>query len=191
MKKLSLADIRGPRRYADERDRLRRENIERKNRRRVAIGPQVSLVFENRETMAIQVEEMCRVEGIEDPARIQDEVDVYNAVLPDDGQLAATLFVEVVTEAAMARTLERLLGLQEHVWLVVGGARVKATFDPEQFRSDKLAAVQYLKFPLSAEEQTALRTPGTAVAVAIDHASYRHSAHLDEPTRAELARDLD
>jgi hypothetical protein len=191
MKKLTLADIRGPARYAEVRDDVRRRVIELKKRRRVSVGPQVSLVFENRETMASQVEEMCRAEQLGEPGQIQAELDVYNQVLPDDGQLAATLFVEMASEAAMVRTLERLVGLQEHVWMVIGGHRIKAAFDPDQFRADKLAAVQYLKFPLGPEEQAALRAPGTAVAVAIDHPAYRHEAHLDEAGRAELATDLD
>jgi Protein of unknown function (DUF3501) len=191
MKKLTRSDILGPRRYAAVRDERRREIIERKKLRRVHIGPQVTLVFENRATMMVQVEEMCRAESLEDDAHINEEIEVYNHVLPDDGQLAATLFVEVVTEAAIARTLERLVGLQDHVWLVIGGGRVRATFDPDQFKNDKLAAVQYLKFPLGPDEQAALRAPGTAVAVAIDHPSYRHQALLDDAMRAELARDLD
>jgi len=191
MKKLVLSDILGPAQWAPVRDERRRAVIELKKRRRVSVGPQVSLVFENRETMRVQIEEMCRAENLGEPAKIQEEIDVYNAVLPDAGQLAATLFVEMQSEAAMARTLERLVGLQEHVWLVVGGHRVKATFDPDQFKADKLAAVQYLKFPLGAEEQAALRAPGTAAAVAIDHPNYRHSAQLDDEQRAELATDLD
>jgi hypothetical protein len=191
MKKLTLADIRGPQKYALVRDELRRQIIELKRRRRVSVGPQVTLVFENRETMTLQVEEMCRAEGIVDPAKIQEEVDVYNAVLPDDGQLAATLFIEVSSETALVRTLDRLVGLQEHVWMVIGGSRIKAAFDQDQFKADKLAAVQYLKFPLGPDEQSSLRRTGTAVAMAIDHPHYRHEAHLDEVGRAELARDLD
>ena len=190
MKKLTRQDILGPRRYADARDDLRARTIARKRRRRVHVGPQVTIVFENRETMAFQIEEMCRAEGLEDDAKIQEEIDVYNKVLPDDGQLGATLFVEVASEAQVKRVLERLVGLQDHVWLVVGGHRVRATFDPEQFANDKFAAVQYLKFALSAEEQTAMRAAGTAVAVAIDHPNYRHQAGLDDDQRIELANDL-
>jgi hypothetical protein len=190
MKKLQRTDILGPKAWAAVRDEQRRAVIELKKRRRVSIGPQVSLVFENRETMRVQVEEMCRAENLTTDDKIQEELDVYNQVLPDDGQLAATLFVEMVSEAQMARTLERLVGLQEHVWLVVAGHRVKATFDPEQFKADKLAAVQYLRFPIPVEVAAAFRTPGSAVAVAIDHPNYRHSAGLDEEQRAELAADL-
>src|SRR5690348_5841066 len=99
MTKLTLKDILGPSAYERVRDERRRRVIELKRRRRVHVGPNVSLVFENRDTMTSQIEEMCRAEKLTEPAKIQEELDVYNAVLPDEGQLAATLFVEVSTEA--------------------------------------------------------------------------------------------
>jgi hypothetical protein len=191
MQKLTRADIRGPKIYAAIRDDLRKRVIELKRVRRVSVGPQITLVFENRATMIFQIEEMCRVEGIAEGEKIQEEIDVYNRVLPDAGQLAATLLVEITDEAQIATTLERLVGLQDHVWLVVGGERVKAEFDPEQFASDKLAAVQYLKLTLDAAAQKALRTEGTAVAVAIDHPNYRHETRMSEDSRKSLAADLD
>jgi hypothetical protein len=190
MRKLTRQDILGPEGYERVRDEMRRRVIELKKRRRVSVGPNVTLVFENRDTIQSQIEEMCRVERLTDDHKIQEEIDVYNAILPEEGQLGATLFVEVASEAAIAPTLNKLVGLQEHVWLVVGGARIKATFDPEQFAADKLAAVQYLKFPLGEDEQAQLKRPGTAVAVAIDHPSYRHQAAFDEAARRELANDI-
>src|SRR5262245_17468304 len=142
MKKLSRADIRGPVHYEGIRDDLRKRVIDLKRVRRVPVGPQVTLVFENRTTMLFQVEEMCRAEKIIDGSKIQEEIDVYNRILPDDGQLGATLLIEITNEAEIESTLSRLIGLQEHVWLVVGGTRVKAIFDEEQFKTDRLAAVQ-------------------------------------------------
>ena len=76
------------------------------------------------------------------------------------------------------------------MWLVVGGERVRGEFDAEQFASDKLAAVQYVRFPLSPAAQKALATPGTAVALAVDHPNYRHEARLGESSRESLAEDL-
>jgi len=190
MKKLTRADIRGPKLYEGFRDDLRKRVIAPKRVRRVSVGPMVSVVFENRTTMISQVEEMCRAEGIAEPERIQHEIDTYNQILPDEGQLGATLLIEITDEEQIATTLERLVGLQDHVWLIVGGERVKAEFDPEQFAADKLAAVQYLRFSLSPAAQRALKTDGTAVAVAIDHPAYRHEARLGEPSRASLAEDL-
>jgi hypothetical protein len=191
MRKLTRADIRGPKLYEAIRDDLRKRIIELKRVRRVSVGPQVTIVFENRATMIFQIEEMCRAEQISEPDKIQDEIDIYNGVLGGDGQLAATLFIDITDEAEMERTLERMVGLQDHVWLVVGGERVKAEFDPDQFETDRLAAVQYLKLTLDAAAQAALRSEGTAVAVAIDHPNYRHEARLGEETRRALAGDLE
>jgi hypothetical protein len=190
MRKLTRADIRGPKLYEAIRDDLRKRVIAVKRLRRVSVGPQVSLVFENRVTMISQIEEMCRAEQITTPDKIQEEIDVYNEILPDEGQLAATLLIEITDETEIERTLERLVGLQDHVWLVVGGERVKAEFDQEQFAADRLAAVQYLRFSLSAEAQKALKTAGTAVGLAIDHPAYRYEARLGEESRASLAEDL-
>ncbi|HEU4408535.1 MAG TPA: DUF3501 family protein [Polyangiaceae bacterium] len=190
MRKLALADILGPARYAPVRDETRRRVIDLKRPRRVSVGPQITLVFENRDTMRFQVEEMCRAEGISDPEKIQHEIDTYNKVLPDDGELGATLFIEVQSDAALRRTLDQLVGLQDHVWLAVEGRRNRAAFDPEQFQVDKLAAVQYLKFPLDEASREALARPGADVRLAIDHPAYRHEARLSEETRASLAGDL-
>ena len=160
--------------------------------RRVSVGPQVTLVFENRATMIFQVEEMCRAEALSEPEKIQGEIDVYNRILPDDGQLGATLLIEITDEAEIATTLERLVGLQEHVWLIVGGERIKGEFDPEQFASDKLAAVQYLKFTLHRRRRRRRwRRRARRWRWPIDHPSYRHEARLGEASRASLADDLD
>ncbi len=191
MKKLIRTDVRGPDLYGPIRDDLRKRIIELKKIRRVSVGPLVTLVFENRATVIFQVEEMCRAENIREPEKIQEEIDVYNQILPDPGELGATLFVEITDMSTLEQTLNQLVGLNEHVYLVVGGARVKATFDPRQFQADKLAAVQYIRFPLTADAQAALRKAGTALSMVIDHPHYRHETTLSEATRAELARDLD
>jgi hypothetical protein len=191
MEKLTRADIRGPKLYAAIRDDLRKRVIELKRVRRVSVGPQVTLVFENRATMIFQIEEMCRAEQIDEPDKIQAEIDIYNKVLPDAGQLAATLLIEITDEKEIETTLQRLVGLQDHVWLVVGGERVRAEFDPDQFDADRLAAVQYLKFSITGAAEKALRSEGTALALAVDHPNYRHEAHLDEAARRSLAADLD
>jgi hypothetical protein len=189
--KLTLRDVLAPKAYAPLRDQRRAQVIALKKRRRVSVGPQITLLFENRETVRAQVEEMCRAESIEDDEKIQHELDVYNAILPEPGELAATLFIEVTSDRALQRILEQLVGLPEHVWLVAGESRSRATFDRGQFEADKLAAVQYIKFPLSPEAQAALRTPGAQVRLSIDHPHYQHTALVGDEVRAELAKDLD
>ena len=190
MKKLTLSDIRGPRLYEGFRDDLRKRVIEIKRRRRFGLGPTVTLVFENRATVLFQVEEMCRAEGLTDPAKIAEEVEVYNKLLPEDGQLAATLFIELTDQSTLEPTLNALVGLQDHIWLDVGEHKIRAAFDAEQFKADKLAAVQYLHFPLDEGARAALKQPGTPLRLRSDHPSYRHEVDLGELARGELMGDL-
>ncbi len=184
MKRLALTDIRPPRVYALVREEFRRQIIEIKRPRRISVGPVVTLVFENRATMIFQIEEMARAENLDTREKIQAEIDIYNKVLPDNGELAATLLVEITDMAALESTLQSLLGLQNHVWLVVEGRRVQARFDPEQFRADKFAAVQYLRFPVERLDANAI------MSLQIDHPNYLHSTPLGVETRQSIARDL-
>ena len=191
MKNLLLSDIRGPKLYDGFRDDLRKRIIELKRKRRFGLGPMVTLVFENRATVLFQIEEMCRAENIAEPVKIAAEVEVYNELLPDEGEVAATLFIELTDAATIATALVELVGLQDHVWLDVGDAQVPATFDPEQFASDKLAAVQYLRFSLDDAARRALAKQGTPLRLRIAHPKYRHQVELGEAARAELATDLE
>src|SRR5215471_3237495 len=110
MNKLSRKDIRGPRLYEPIRADLRRRVVELKHPRRIAVGPHVTLVFENRATMIFQIEEMLRAEQITDEGKIADEIAVYNSLLPDAGQLSATLFVEITEQKNIRPMLHRLVG---------------------------------------------------------------------------------
>jgi hypothetical protein len=190
MKKLAQTDIRGPRLYEAIRDDLRKAVIAVKKRRRVSVGPVVTLVFENRQTLIFQIEEMCRAEKLEDRAKIQAEIDVYNDILPGPGELSATLFVEIVEESQIRDTLNQLVGIDEHVFLKIGQLPpVHAVFEPGRSREDKISSVQYIRFPLTEAHRGALAA-GPA-SLAIDHPGYRHETPLSDDTRAELARDLE
>ncbi len=189
MNKIVPSDIRGPKLYAGFRDDLRKRVIELKRKRRVSVGPLVTLVFENRTTVICQIEEMCRAEALQTPEKIAEEVGVYNELIPDAGEVSATLFVELTDQATLEKSLNSLVGLQDHVALRVGTSTVRATFDPDQFRADRLAAVQYLRFSFPSDAQQAL-TSGESLALRIDHPSYTHSTQLSSDTRAELVADL-
>ena len=188
MKKIAPSDIRGPKLYAGFRDDLRKRVIELKRKRRVSVGPLVTLLFENRTTVIGQIEEMCRAEGLESPEKIAEEIDVYNALIPDDGEISATLFVELTDAATLEASLNSLVGLQDHVWLDVGQSSIRAAFDREQFKADRLAAVQYLRFPFRTEATAALAEQ--PLALRIDHPSYTYTTPLSAETRAALVADL-
>jgi hypothetical protein len=189
MRPLASADIRGPKLYAGFRDDLRKRVIEHKIPRRVVIGERVSLVFEDRLTLMFQIEEILRVENITEPAKIQEEIDVYNELMPGDSSLSATLFIELPPDADPVAELQRLVGLDEHVALRIGPHTLRAAFEPGRSTAEKISAVQYVRFPLPAEARAALATPGTPVVISIDHPSYTHDVTATEETRASLAND--
>ena len=186
---ITRADIKGPALYGPIRDDFRARIMQLKRPRRVIVGDRVSLVFENRHTLTFQIEEMLRAENISSPEGIQAEIDVYNALMPDESSLAATLFIELPGEVDPYVELKRLVGLDEHLVMHVGDRAIRAAFEPGRSTEDKISAVQYVRFPLDAAARAALATPGTALALEIDHPNYRHRVALGEETRASLAGD--
>jgi hypothetical protein len=194
MEKLTRADVKDLHEYELIRDDFRRHVIEEKAKRRVLLGPKISLVFENRLTVIAQVQEMCRIERIARPEKVQEELDVYNTLLPGAGELAATLFIEIADPAAIQRELDALIGLADGraLYLELNGRRIAARFSEGESRPDRIAAVQYVKFPVgeSQADREALASSAEPVFLRVEHPSYRAVAELPPETRAELARDL-
>jgi len=120
-RELTLADISDLRAYEREREALRARIIELKRARRVPVGPVVTAVFENRETIRFQVQEMVRAERMLTDEAVQAELDTYNPLIPGPGQLSATLFVELTTKAELEEWLPKLVGVERAVELRVGG----------------------------------------------------------------------
>jgi Protein of unknown function (DUF3501) len=155
----------------------------------VLLGDRVSLVFENRHTLTLQIEEMCRAENLTGDEQINAEIEVYNELMPTADSLSATLFIELPQEEDVYVALKQLVGLDEHVILHVGSHAIRAAFEPGRSTTDKISAVQYTRYPLTAEARAALMTPGTKVSVEIDHPNYRHHFEGSEEMRASLAGD--
>lgn len=190
MRPLTRADIRGPALYAGFRDDLRKRIIALKKHRRISVGDRVTLVFENRHTLIFQVEEMLRAEGITDDDKIQEEIDVYNELMPTADSLSATLFLEVPPNADARHELDRLIGLDEHVILHIGEHAIRAAFEAGRGTEERISAVQYTRYPVSEAAKAALATEGTRVAIEIDHPQYQHTAECTDAMRASLAADF-
>jgi hypothetical protein len=182
-------DIKGPGLYGPIRDDYRRRVIEMKRPRRVVIGDRVSLVFENRHTLSIQIEEICRAENLTRDDQIEAEIAVYNELMPTEDSLSATLFIELPPGSDPYTALKALIGLDEHVVLHLGRHAIRAAFEPGRSTADRISSVQYTRYPLTAEARAALQTAGTPIAVEIDHPGYRHRIACPEATRASLAAD--
>jgi uncharacterized protein DUF3501 len=190
---LTLADIEDQRAYERERDAYRHRVIELKRRRRVPVGPIVSLVFENRETMRSQVQEMARAERMVSDEQIQKELDVYNALIPEPGELSATLFIELTGEDALRDWLPRLVGIEHSVVLQLPAGEVVRA-EPESAHEEALtrpeitASVHYLRFALDPAQVE--RFAAGPVTLAIDHPEYSAQAALSEEVTTELLTDL-
>ena len=189
--KIIRRDVLGPALYAPVRDDYRRRIIELKKQRHVDVGDRLWLVFENGDTLRSQIEEILRAESITAEDKIQDEIDVYNQLMPDETSLSATLFLPIPRDEDAVTALHRFIGIDEHVTLEIGEHRLRAAFEPGRQEADRISAVQYLRFPLDEPARRALRTPGTKLAVVIDHPAYQERAEVGEAMRASLASDYD
>ena len=175
-------------------DRVRDATIDRiialKKLRRVELGDRVSLAFECRDTVIFQVQEMLRVERIYEEHRIREEIDVYNELMPGNGELSATLFIEITSQDRIQADLDSMIGLEEHLWLEVGDEhRLKAWFEPGHSREDRISAVHYIRFKLPRAMRAAF-VPGAEVVLTLDHPHYHARAILPQGQVAELAKDL-
>jgi hypothetical protein len=191
-RKLTIDDIDDIRAYERVRDTFRAAMIELRRRRRVAIGTIVALAFENRDTIRFQIQEMARVEKITTDEGIREELDAYNPLIPEAGQLCATLFIELTSDEAMREWLPKLVGIERSVVLrLPSGDEVRCVVDAQHAaqltREHVTAAVHYISFELSPAQVAAF---GEGTVLAIDHPNYREAIALSSATLSELSADL-
>ncbi len=192
MRKLSVADIADMREYERERDGFRNEIIELKKKRRIAIGELMTILFENVLTMRFQIQEMARAEKMLRDEQIEHEVETYNELIPDDGELSGTLFIEIADEAELRNWLPRLIHIQDFVAIEVDGELVRAreTDELRLTREDEMTTtVHYLKFAFTPSQVASFEN--AAVALVVDHPEYQARVVLTDAQREELAGDFD
>src|SRR3954471_11024593 len=196
--KLTMDDIVDLRAYERERDAFRSHIIEVKKKRRVAIGPIVTLVFENRDTIRFQIQEMARAERMMRDEQIQGELDAYNPLIPERGQLSATLFIELTSKDELMEWLPKLVGIERSVEVTIGegdGAEVirctpEAAHESQLSRDAMTASVHYVHFQLTAEQVKRFGALSEPVVLAVNHSAYLEGARLGDDTRASLLEDL-
>ena len=193
MPKLTLDDIADLRAYEREREEFRGAVIDLKRRRRVPIGELITLLFENTQTIRFQIQEMARVERLISDDAIESELRTYNPLIPQAGQLCATLFVELTSKEALVEWLPRLVGIERAVALrLADGSLVRAIVDEDHdkqlTREEVTASVHYVRWELT-DEQIAAFAAGS-VELVVDHPNYERSSELGADTRAELLSDL-
>lgn len=189
---IALKDIPSPEEYARIRNDFRARVIAAKKSRIVRIGENVTLLFENRDTVLYQVLEMLRIEKTRDPEGIQAELDAYNPLIPGGSDWRATMLVEFEDAAERRVQLKYMRGCEHDLYVRIGDRRVAVVADEDMERSDdeKTSAVHFLRFPLDADATAALRS-GAALAFGIDHPRYRYESVVTEAAVcASLLGDL-
>jgi hypothetical protein len=177
--------------YDRVRPLLRPLCIAEKDRRRLAVGPHLTLLFENRQTVWYQIHEILRTERVFEDAAVNHEIENYNQLIPRPGELFATLLIEYADPAERDAALARLVGLERHLWIVLDGRRVGARFDERQMLPDQISAVQFIAFPLGADaEHFAELAAAGKVAIEVDHPHLSARATITGPLAAALADDL-
>ncbi len=191
MQALTREDLLSLEDYLIQREDFRRRVMRYKRNRHLALGPNLTLYFEDRLTIQYQIQEMLRVERIFTAAGIQEELDTYNSLIPDGGNLKATLMIEFIDEVERRRQLQRLVGIEDGVWIAAAGAANQRTYaiadeDLERHTDGKTSAVHFLRFELPPELQTLLREKG-GLAIGVDHEHYHHEV---SPLPGELVESL-
>jgi hypothetical protein len=197
MRPIQRNEVLGIAEYEAIRDQFRARVVGEKKLRRVALGPKASALFENRDTVLLQIEEMLRTERITREAAIQHEIDTYNQLLPGKDALSVTVMIEIADTAERDAFLLKAKGFERHVSLVVAGQPFPAKWDPSRELEERTSAVHYLKLPLSDRAAAALRASATSTGtiiqavLAVDHPAYTARVALPPETIVSIAGDLE
>ena len=168
MKPVTLREILSFEQYDLMRPLLRPLFIAEKQRRRLALGEHLTFLFENAQTVWYQIQEMVRTERITDEAAIRHEIDTYNELLPRPGELSATMLIEYSEVNQRDAALRELLGLEQHLWIRLDSRRERVRFDLRQIATDRVSAVQFVRFPLGGLESREFLTLAQAGKIAIE-----------------------
>jgi hypothetical protein len=193
MDKLTRDDLYSLEKYAEVRPQFRAEVMKHKRDRKVPVGPNVTLHFEDRLTMQYQIQEMLRAERIYESEGIMEELEAYNPLIPDGSNFKATMMVEFDDVEERKAALARLIGIEDKTWVQVSGFdKVYAIADEDMERDteEKTSSVHFMRFELTPEMIEAAKS-GAAISVGVDHENYSHQVEpLPQSIRDSLARDL-
>lgn len=192
MTKLTRADLMSLETYSVERPGFRAKVIKHKIPRKIALGPNATLYFEDRLTMQYQIQEMLRIEKIFEAEGIQEELDTYNALIPDGSNWKATFMLEFPDENERKQQLAKLIGIEKQTWAQVAGfdkVYPICNEDLERETEEKTSSVHFMRFELTPAMVAAIHEGGQ-VTMGIEHVEYTQQTELGEESRTSLAADL-
>ena len=189
-RKITPADILPPQEYDVRRASLKQNLLPMKKLRRIEVGPFATFYFENYATMWLQVQEMLRIEKGGDE-QLAGELEAYNPLIPQGNELIATMMLEIEDANRRHNTLLTLGGIEESVFMEIGGEKVLATpteYDDRTTADGKTSSVHWLRFKLTPQQKA--RFASERVVIGLGHKNYGHMAVLSDDTKAALAKDF-
>ncbi len=190
MKKVDIEDVIPIKEYIKVKNEYTQKILKIKALRRIHLGHYFTFLFENTETILYQIQEMLRIESITDQDGIIHEIDTYNRILPKQGELSATMLIEINDPQHRSFKLKELLGLQEHVYMNIENKfKIKASFDEKQFNQERVSSVQFIRFTLNKEQENKFLNTQN-VEILSEHPAYNYSQPIDPEKLAALKEDL-
>ena len=178
--------------YAEKRSSIRQETIQVKKLREVHLGSHIRMIFENKQTVQYQIQEMLRIEKIFESSEIQDELDVYNALVPNGSNLKATMMIEYPDVAERVEALSRLIGVEKSIYFQVDGHDKVFPIcneDLERETDVKTSAVHFMRFEFD-QNMIADFVSGSDVKVGSAHPNYDYETSLDSQSQEALSKDF-
>ena len=178
--------------YEKQRDTYRSELIDYKKNRRFKLGPNILITFENIKTMKFQIQEMMRAERMVHDSQIEEELNVYNPLIPLGNELSATLFIEITDPEKIRPVLDSFIGLTGgvNVFFEIDGDKVVAEFEQGREKEDNISSVHYIRFPFTEQQKNNFVNDSSSISIHIDYGDYNHSIVLDDNMKNSLADDF-
>ena len=192
MKKLELESLLNIIEYEKVRDDYRKDIIQYKKNRRIVLGPNVAMVFENERTLGFQIQEIMRAERLVHDEQILEEIEVYNSIMPPKNGLSATLFIEITDEKKIKSILNDFIGLTDgdNLYFEIGDDKIFATFEQGREEEDKISSVHYVQFHFDQDQKARLVDPKEKVNIVINYNNYIYSMPIQDKMRSSLHEDL-
>lgn len=178
--------------YEKVRHDYRKEVIDYKVNRRVALGPNITMVFENEKTLSFQIQEIMRAERLVHDEQIQEEIEVYNSIMPPEGGLSATLFIEITDEKKIKSILNDFIGLTDgdNLYFQIESDKIFAKFEEGREEEDKISSVHYIQFYFDSDQKAKFGDLSQKVNIVIDYNKYVYSFPIQDQMRLSLLEDL-
>ena len=192
MEKLIKEDLLDIIEYEKNRTNYRKNIISYKKYRRISLGPNVTMVFENKKTLTFQIQEIMRAERLVHESQIQNEIDVYSSIMPSENELSATLFLEVTEEKKIRPILDSFIGLSfgETIFFQIDDEKIPAVFESGREKEDNISSVHYIKFNFNDKNKTKFMDTTIKVNLINNFKDYNYSVEIIKEIRDSLKNDL-